>query len=372
MQAVSQLSLTPLGAGDLIDRTIRLYRRHFMTFIRAAVPPVTLSAAGSVVHTVAVNAMTVTTSGGWLAVYTSLALLGWLLILLGYLLLFVVMGGATHNLVRHLLWHEPVTARGIYRSVRARFRALLGATLAVLFCVLFAAGVAAFLLVLYLFLFLVLVGLMAPRSVEATMPASLIWVLAVVGVVSYVAVLLVAQWLFFLLAGRMAYVPQVLLVEGKGVMDAVRRSTEMARGNVRRLMAMFWFTTFGGVSMLMLLLVPLGWYAYLHGIDLEQMFNAEKPVWYSIGYQLMVQTSTILLMPVWMLGLSLLYVDERVRREGYDIELMAARLFGEMPALPAGRLSPLAPAIVAAELTPTNTTPDPKPARASMLGLDEK
>jgi hypothetical protein len=32
-----------------------------------------------------------------------------------------------------------------------------------------------------------------------------------------------------------------------------------------------------------------------------------------------------------MLGLSLLYVDERVRHEGYDIELMAARQLGEVP-----------------------------------------
>jgi hypothetical protein len=32
-----------------------------------------------------------------------------------------------------------------------------------------------------------------------------------------------------------------------------------------------------------------------------------------------------------MLGLSLLYVDERVRHEGYDIELMAARQLGELP-----------------------------------------
>jgi hypothetical protein len=32
-----------------------------------------------------------------------------------------------------------------------------------------------------------------------------------------------------------------------------------------------------------------------------------------------------------MLGLSLLYVDERVRHEGYDIELMAARQLDELP-----------------------------------------
>ena len=45
------------------------------------------------------------------------------------------------------------------------------------------------------------------------------------------------------------------------------------------------------------------------------------------------------------MGLSLLYVDERVRHEGYDIELLAAQRFGEMPTLPAGVHAPVAPAI---------------------------
>jgi hypothetical protein len=44
-----------------------------------------------------------------------------------------------------------------------------------------------------------------------------------------------------------------------------------------------------------------------------------------------------------MLGMSLLYVDERVRHEGYDIELMASQKLPEMPQLNVN--SPLAPAI---------------------------
>jgi hypothetical protein len=368
MQAVAQLSLTPLGAGDLIDRTIRLYRRHFLTFIRASVPPVVVSAAGSVLNTITFNAIGVTDSEILMVVYTALAVVGWVLILLGYLLLFIVMGGATHNLVRHLLWDEPVTTRTIYRNVRARFGGLLGAMLAVFFCLLLAAGVASFALMLYVVLFALIVAYIGS---EPDSPAFLAWVLSVIGLVGFAVTSLVAQWVFFLLAGRVAYVPQVMLVEGKGVMASISRSTEMAHGNVRRLMAMSWFTIFGGLSMVMLLLVPLGWYAYLNGIDLEWLRSADKPVWYSIGSQLMLQTSTILLMPVWMLGLSLLYVDERVRREGYDIELMAARLFGDMPTLPAGRLSPLAPAIVATETTATRRDErEQKSSSITTLGLD--
>jgi len=124
-------------------------------------------------------------------------------------------------------------------------------------------------------------------------------------------------------------VPQVMLVEGKGVFEAFSRSFSLARGNVRRLMAMTLFTGFATYSAMMILLLPLGWYGYLSGIS--PWDATQWPVWYSIAYSVLGPLSTILLMPVWMLGLSLLYVDERVRHEGYDIELMAARQLGELP-----------------------------------------
>jgi len=71
------------------------------------------------------------------------------------------------------------------------------------------------------------------------------------------------------------------------------------------------------------------------------------------------------LAPVWMLGLSLLYVDERVRHEGYDIELMASRQLGEMPKLDVA--SPFAPAIS----VDSRNIPSPRLASSGkMLGLD--
>ena len=34
-----QLALAPLGAADLIDRAVRMYRQYFFTLIRIAAPP---------------------------------------------------------------------------------------------------------------------------------------------------------------------------------------------------------------------------------------------------------------------------------------------------------------------------------------------
>jgi hypothetical protein len=343
--AVKQLQLAPLGAGDLIDRTVRLYRRHFMALIRASALPVVVSAAGSVTWSVSVGAMGATASGGRLAVYFLFALLGLAVSFLGLLAQLIVMGGASRNLVMHLLWGEPVTARLIYRSVRSRFWSLLGASLLVfVWMIISAAAAAAALGVAMMLVFLVLAATLA-----VTASAGVQWVTVILSVVLYLAGLLATLYVFFLLAGRVAYVPQVLMVEGRGAMDAVSRSVRLARGNVRRLMGMFLFTTFAGYSALTLLLAPLLWFGYLNGVELNPfVFDATRvPAWYTISREVVAQLSTILLAPVWMMGLSLLYVDERVRHEGYDIELMAAQRLGAMPELPAGVNTPLTPAIAA-------------------------
>jgi hypothetical protein len=127
------------------------------------------------------------------------------------------------------------------------------------------------------------------------------------------------------------------------------------------------FTVFATYSALLLLLIPLGWYGSLNGVDLSS-FGTAWPTWYAIGYQVILQCSHILLAPIWMLGLSLLYVDERVRHEGYDIELMAARQLPEMPKLP-GVVSPFAPALVTGRAPKFVPPPPGQMNTGSVLGL---
>jgi hypothetical protein len=341
--AVKQLQLTPLGAGDLIDRTVRLYRRHFGALIRASVPPVVVSAAGWVLLLVCVRAMSAAGSEGRVVVYFLGAVLGLAVYVFGLLAQLTVVGGASRNLVMHLLWGEPVTTRLIYRSVRSRSWALFRASAVVLFWLLIS-GVAA----LFVGLLVLTVALFGVGVMMATTPAAgAQWFAVLFFLLTSFAGLVLMLCVFFLVAGRVAYVPQVLMVEGRGVLDSIGRSAELARGNVRRLMGMFLFTGFAWYSAGILLLVPLGWFAYLNGVNPFELDATRVPAWYTVSSAALGQASTILLAPVWMMGLSLLYVDERVRHEGYDIELLAAQVFGEMPGVPSGYRAPLAPAIAA-------------------------
>jgi hypothetical protein len=366
MFAVKHLQLAPLGAGDLIDRTVRLYRRHFGALVRASAPPVIVSAAGTVLLSVCWPAIWATGSEGRLAGYILGVAAGLFVYVLGFLTQLIVMGGASRNLVMHLLWGEPVTARLIYRSVRSRLWRLFLATMVVLFWLFIstvAAGAAG-------------LALLLPGSIGVAIVITMMetvgaeWVGMVAAVLLWLVTLALMLFVFFFVAGRVAYVPQVLMVEGRGVFDSIGRSAGLARGNVRRLMGMFLFTGFAWYSAAALLIVPLGWYAYLHGLDPLGMDPTRTPLWYSVSKNVLGQVSTILMAPVWMMGLSLLYVDERVRHEGYDIELLAAQVLGEMPAVPAGYNAPLAPAIAAPRPPAPPAPPAPVGSPAgSTLGL---
>ena len=333
---VNQLPLAPLGAGDLIDRAVRLYRRHLFTLIRIASPPVIVSTIGSVLFTISWRRLFSTDSGSMLALYVVTLIGGGLIFVSGHIFSLLVMGGAARNLVTHLLWNHPVTVRTTYAAVRSRFWHLLLASIVMIFW----AGLSFFIAFFGFYMVLVVIGMGSFLSAQV-LPA---WLSIVIAVIGLVAGGLIALWLFFFFVGRVAYVPQAMLVEGKTVFDSIGRSFSLARGNVRRLMAMAFFISFATYSALMILVIPLGWYGYLNGIDPSPWNAANWPAWYAIGYSVMEPLSSIVLAPVWMLGLSLLYVDERVRHEGYDIELMAAQHLGRMPDI--NVISPFAPAIV--------------------------
>ena len=315
-----QLPLAPLGAGDLIDRAVRLYRRHLFVLIRTAAPPMIIAAAGWIVFSLSFQRVFTTQETDDLFIYILLSIISFSVMMGGYLFTLVVMGGATRTLVAHLLRNEPVTARATYAAVRARFWGLLGASFIVLIWIIISLS--AVWVVWYVLLLMMMMAVFLSSIVST-------WLAIVFGIIGGVLATGVGLWLFFFIVGRVAYVPQVMLVEGKGVFEAFSRSFSLARGNVRRLMAMTLFTTFATYSALMILLLPLGWYGYLSGVD--PLNSTQWPAWYSIAYSVLGPLSSILLTPVWMLGLSLLYVDERVRHEGYDIELMAARQLGDLP-----------------------------------------
>lgn len=350
---------TPLGAGDLIDRAVRFYRSFFWTLILIAAPPVIFGTLVSVGWTVVGRQLFSVTADRFSAENTFYLIFAWLgsvaIWITETIATLVVMGGASRNFVRHLLYDEAITFRETYRNAWRRIGGLaVASTLIVV--IMGAIGFAVF----YFTMFVAAIGIMLIAGLTSSIP-----IVAITGSIIWgLAAAFGGGWLFFLAASRVAYVPQVMLVEGQGVFSAIGRSASLASGNVRRLAALFLFTTVAAYSALALLYVPLAWYASANGVSVMS-FDADLiPAWYEIAYNLIWQLSFILLSPVWTIGLCLLYVDERVRREGYDIELMAAARLGDIPTVPATYVNPLQPALA------TAAPPPAKPSRVSTLGLE--
>ena len=359
----SQLHLKPLGAGDLIDRATRFYRKNFWTFLLIAAPPIVLGTLTLV---------------GWMYIARSLfnvgssrpdetfvyqffvGLGGFVIWLVQLVAVLVVMGGAARNFVRHLLFGEAITFRETYRNVRNRLGGLIGVS-CVLTVVMTVIGVILF----YVWLTVVVLAV-ALISLTAQILPILAFILSlIVGLVATFGIL----WVFFLIVSRFVYVPQVMLVEGQGAFSAIGRSASLAGRNVIRVGSLFLFTIVAIYVALMLLYLPLGFYAWTEGVNLVSFDYVDTiPAWYEISYKVVSQASLILIIPVLMIGLCLLYVDERVRMEGYDLELMAAKRLGEIPDVPGEFINPLQPALA------TQSRPEPggngSAANPSTLGLD--
>src|SRR5258705_11145360 len=142
----NQLSLAPLGAGDLIDRAVRLYRRHLFILIRVAAPPVIVARGGWILLSLSFRQLMLSPEIADVVLYMILGALGCVIVLAGYLFTLVVMGGATRNLVAHLLRNDPVSARTTYNEARTRFWGLLGVAVLVLIWISFSSFAAAFVL----------------------------------------------------------------------------------------------------------------------------------------------------------------------------------------------------------------------------------
>lgn len=325
MQAFNAFTLEPLSAGDIIDRAVRLYRRHFLVLLRIVIGPSLIAYAGGIMYTVGVRNFSVERGDTRVIAMTMLVLGGMFCYAVGKIIFFAMLGGMARELVGHFAGGTPLEARAVFRAVRHRALSLAGATMVVLMLVMFLLSLA------YVVFFLALaIHLLVTGWLFAGAPAWLIGTLHILFGLLAAAGLL---FLFLFAYSRIVFVPQALMVEEKGVIEAVIRSFTLAGRDVRKIAAILLFQIYIAWSLLLLFIIPLGWYGYLNGVDVNP-FSDSAPLWYNITQQTLAQLSEILLSPIAMLSFTLLYLDVRVRREGFDVALLADRRLAPPPPLP--------------------------------------
>jgi hypothetical protein len=312
-----QFSLTPLTAGDIIDRAIRLYRQHFLVFLRIVLAPSLIAYAGGILWALGARNFSLERGDQRLLTTVSLMAAGGLLWLSGKALFLMLLGGASRGLVWYFFNGTPLSARAAFQAVRERWRSLLGATLLVSFLLLVvligAYIVVSFALVIY---FLLAAWLLSGLPT---------WVQLIAHGLFGIIVTAGGVLLLLFTYARVVYVPQALMVEGKGIGESITRSLRMANREIRRIFVLVLFQICVILSLYWLLMIPLGWYAYWNGLELS-FFSVNTPLWFNVAEQTLSQIGQILIAPIILLGFTLLYLDTRVRNEGFDIELLANRV----------------------------------------------
>jgi len=263
---VAEPTLSPLSTGELLDRTFSLYRNHFVLFVGLV----------AITHlpVLAVQLIQLALGQNPNAPFDLLSTLAWfLVILLVTLAVTAASQGATVIAVSHVYLGRSITVTGALAAIRGRIVSL-AVTMIVIGLV---AGLG--------FLALIVPGVIL----------SLMWALAI---------------------------PAAVLEE-RTLFDAAARSARLTKGDRFRVFVVYMLFVMLMIVVTMVINVPLG----VIGFFLSTSGGlAAPPTWLQVTSSMVGYFTQCLVGPLMTIALALLYYDERVRKEAFDLELMMAAI----------------------------------------------
>jgi hypothetical protein len=264
---MTQLDLRPLSIGEILDRTFTLYRKKFWLFLGISALPNLLPLAFGLsgVLLAAVGAAAGATPGAGAGAVASMLGLG-LVAVVVRLLAVLLSQGATVTAVSELYLGRTI---GIMESFR-RVRGELGLLFGILFLSGLATGVG--------FLLLIIPGIIVMCRLIVSLPSG--------------------------------------LLENLGARESLSRSWDLTRGNTLR-------------AFLILLLFYALQFGLSFGLSLPLAFLApvfrNHPLWattVTVATQVITFLATVLTQPILNIASAVFYYDLRVRKEGFDIQMM--------------------------------------------------
>jgi hypothetical protein len=259
--------LRPLSLGELLDRTFSLYRKNFLLFVGIIALPHLVLLAFQLTG-VALQAG----RGAPGPVVSALWTLAAFVILLGVL---AASQGATVIAVSHLHLGRSISIAESFAGIKGRV----------------------------LYLALIMIGY---------------WIGIGVGFVLLIipGIILMLMW---------ALTVPVAVLEDKDLRDAVSRSAALTKGHRGRVFVIYL------LFLVLVYAVYVVWEIPIFAV-IGVMSHGQKistvPLWTQIAFPLGNFLSQCLVGPLMTIGLSLLYYDERVRKEAFDLQHMMAMLDG--------------------------------------------
>lgn len=303
--------LRPMSTGELMDRTIVLYKRNFKLFVGiASLGPATyllfqlLTIGSASVQATApnrVNPFSAASLGiGFVA--------GFLIMLAGM----AIAHGATVRAVAAVHLGFPIRIVEAYRALWGKLWRIIGVFVCMGLLALLAV-VAAMLLIVILVLVLRTLSFVDPGRAGQVFAAILGF-----GTILIVGISAMVVWV------RYALAIACCVVEDLGVIKSIRRSAALSKGSRFRIFLIY--------IVFVILAAVLG--AALGG--LAGGLGTRLPVGpiRLILIYLASFVAGVLTSPLATIGISLVYYDERVRKEAFDLQLMMSSLDATAPSAP--------------------------------------
>jgi len=294
--------LRPMSTGELLDRTFNLYRNNFLLFVGIATLPPALMLVVNLIH-----AGMVATPGHHKAVGMGLMAAGGIGILaaaIAYLIGMAVAHAATVFAVSAVHLGRKTTIAESYGRVKGRYGRVCW--------VISQAGLRAF---------LPAVGLIMAASVA--MPFAVKGLGGAGGAIA--GIIIVLAVIVGLIMGVVLYLRYALAVPACVLEDieatpAIRRSVSLSAGSRGRIFVIYFLMAVINYIVLFLFLFPAGLLAVL--------VAKGSPAVATLFTGLAGFLAGSLAGPIAGIALALVYYDQRVRKEAFDIQLMVAALDG--------------------------------------------
>jgi hypothetical protein len=299
--------------GEILDRTAELYRNHFPLFAG-----VSAIFAGTMLLAQMLHLGTLVLFG-YPHIPPHLEWAYAVSVGVDALAIALVAGLAIAAFNRAVAWiylDEPATVRAAAGSVVSRLRQylwLMAVTVFRAWAPLFVAYVAMFAVIFAVMPHGFLFNPQVAQHAPAMNPSSAIEVLA--GMLILAPVFLGATIYGVIMWLRYSLAMPACVVEGLSTRKAIRRSIELSEGSRGRIFVL-WLLVY---VVRLLLAVLLGFPFLLFG--LKHPGHALPLGWLALSEVAAFVTNT-LIGPIYSTGLTLFYYDQRIRKEGFDIEWM--------------------------------------------------
>ena len=309
-----QSNLRPLTLGEILDRTAQLYRSHFWLFAGIAA---VYSGVILLLNLVQIGLQELLRAEN-LAQYVILSgVIGlWIQVFVAFIIGGLAMA-ANNRAVGWVHLGEPATIRGAYASILPRTGRYIWLMTIVTFVMWapMAVASAGYFSVIYLWIRPVLPkgglsGLSGPHPPPGDQQTILL-----MGLVTLLFMLAFLACLAYAVVMGLRYTLAVAasVVENLKARQAIRRSVNLSKGSRARIF----------VLALLVIVIQIGLVLITQMVFIVMSFrHGQLSAGARVLQQLVAFVTNTFVSPIYATGFTLFYYDQRVRKEGYDIEWM--------------------------------------------------